>query len=110
MNRKIARRVIAKIAKREGIRVSEVREEMSKAIVEGYNNRETRGKWNDIFGEDTIPSPEEFITAIGGLLQNKRTILFAGHCSFNRVYIQASLKWSSPEYHISLSAHQCLIW
>ena len=36
MNRKIARRVIAKIAKREGIRVSEVREEMSKAIVEGY--------------------------------------------------------------------------
>ena len=48
--------------------VSEVREEMSKAIVEGYNNRETRGKWNDIFGEDTIPSPEEFITAIGGIV------------------------------------------
>ena len=68
MNRKIARRVIAKIAKREGISVSEVREEMSKAIVEGYNNRETRGKWNDIFGEDTIPSPEEFITAIGGIV------------------------------------------
>ena len=64
MNRKIAIRVIAKIAKREGIRVSE----MSKAIVEGYNNRETRGKWNDIFGEDTIPSPEEFITAIGGIV------------------------------------------
>ena len=59
MNRKIARRVIAKIAKREG---------MSKAVVEGYNIRETRGKWNDIFGEDTIPSPEEFITAIGGIV------------------------------------------
>lgn len=68
MNRKIARRVIAKIAKREGIKVSEVREEMSKAIVEGYNNEETKEKWNDIFEEGTIPSPEEFITAIGGIV------------------------------------------
>ena len=71
MNRKIARRVIAKIAKREGIRVSEVREEMSKAIMEGYKNKETRGNWNAIFGENTIPSPEEFITAIGGIVAKK---------------------------------------
>lgn len=61
MNRKIARRVIAKIAKREGIRVSEVREEMSKAIVEGYNNRETRGKWNDIFEKIQSPLPKNLL-------------------------------------------------
>lgn len=68
MNRKTARRVIAKIAKREGIRTSEVREEMSRAIMAGYSNKETRGKWDDVFGEDTIPSPEEFITTIGGIV------------------------------------------
>lgn len=68
MNRKIARRAIAKIAKKEGIRESEVREEMGRAIMEGYRNEETRGKWDDIFGEGTIPSPEEFITAIGGIV------------------------------------------
>lgn len=68
MNRKTARRAIARIAKREGIKVSEVREEMSRAIMAGYSNKETREKWNDIFGEDTIPSPEEFITAIGGIV------------------------------------------
>ena len=68
MNRKIAKRVISKIAKREGIRESEVREEMNRAIMAGYSNIETRGKWDDIFGKDTIPTPEEFITVIGGIV------------------------------------------
>lgn len=68
MNRKIARKVISKIAKREGIKESEVRKEMNKAIMAGYGNKETRGKWNEIFGENTIPSPEEFIATIGGIV------------------------------------------
>ena len=71
MNRKIARKAIARIANREGITVSEVREEISRAIMEGYKNRATRGNWNAIFGENTIPSPEEFITAIGGIVAKK---------------------------------------
>lgn len=68
MNRKIARKAIARIAKMEGIKESEVREEMSRAIMEGYKNKETRGNWNAIFGENTIPSPEEFIAVIGGIV------------------------------------------
>ena len=36
MNRKIARKAIARIAKLEGIKESEVREEMSRAILECY--------------------------------------------------------------------------
>ena len=71
MNRKIARKAIAQIAKMEGIKQSEVREEINKAIMEGYKNKETRGNWNAIFGENTIPSPEEFITAIGGIVAKK---------------------------------------
>lgn len=63
-----ARKAIAQIAKREGIKESEVREEISKAIMEGYNNIETREKWSAIFGENTIPSPEEFIATIGGIV------------------------------------------
>ena len=55
MNRKIARRVIAKIAKREGIRVSEVREEMSKAIVK-VTTTEKQGGNGTIFSEK-IQSP-----------------------------------------------------
>lgn len=71
MNRKIARKAIAQIAKMEGIKESEVREEISKAIMEGYKNKETRKNWNAIFGENTIPSPEEFITVIGGIVAKK---------------------------------------
>lgn len=69
MNRKNAREAIAKIAKREGIKESEVRDEMSRAIMAGYNNKETREMWDEIFGEDTIPSPEDFITTIGEIVE-----------------------------------------
>ena len=68
---KSARKAIAQIAKMEGIKQSEVREEINKAIMEGYKNEETRGNWNAIFGENTIPSPEEFITVIGGIVAKK---------------------------------------
>ena len=71
MKRKIARKAIAQIAKMEGIKESEVRAEINRAILEGYKNRATRGNWNAIFGENTIPSPEEFITAIGGIVAKK---------------------------------------
>lgn len=54
--------VIIKIAKKEGIKESEVREEMEKAILLGFLNRETRNNWEKIFGVGRLPSPEEFIT------------------------------------------------
>lgn len=65
MNRKSIRKAIAEIAKSEGIRKSEVKKEMKEAIMAGYNNPGTRHKWDEIFGENKIPSPEEFIEAMG---------------------------------------------
>lgn len=56
--------VITKIAKKEGIKESEVREEMEKAILLGFLNRETRTNWEKIFGVGRLPDPEEFIAKI----------------------------------------------
>lgn len=65
MNRKSIRKAIAEIAKREGIKKSDVKKEMKEAIMAGYNNTGARHKWDEIFGENKIPSPEEFIEAMG---------------------------------------------
>ena len=65
MNRKSTRKAIAEIAKSEGIKKSEVKKEMRAAIMAGYNNTETHQKWVKMFGENKIPSLEEFIEAMG---------------------------------------------
>lgn len=57
-------KVIRKIAKREGIKESEIRKEMEKAILIGFMNTETRSRWESIFGAGYLPSPEEFITKV----------------------------------------------
>lgn len=68
MKVKKTKKVISKIAKRKGIGENEVREEMQKAIFMGYMNPETRQRWEALFGKGRVPSPEEFITKIAGLV------------------------------------------
>lgn len=65
----IARQAIARIAEQEGISENKVIKEMEDAILKGHNNPATRQKWDDIFGKDTIPNPEEFIAKMYILMQ-----------------------------------------
>ena len=64
MKERVAKDVIKKIAKREGKSESEIREEMKQAILGGFLNKETRYKWDSLFGIGRLPSPEEFITVL----------------------------------------------
>lgn len=64
MNKRTAKDAIKKIAKREGKSESEIREEMEKAIMIGFLNKETRGKWDSLFGSGRLPSPEELIAIL----------------------------------------------
>lgn len=64
MNKRTAKDAIKKIAKREGKSESEIREEMERAIMIGFLNKETRCKWDSLFGLGRLPSPEEFITVL----------------------------------------------
>lgn len=64
MNKKSAKQAIKKIAIKHGITEEEVLKDMRTAILLGYLNDNTRQKWEEIFGKDTIPSPEEFIAKI----------------------------------------------
>lgn len=61
MGERAAKDAIKKIAKREGKSESEIRQEMEKAIMIGFLNKETRNKWDNLFGVGKLPSPEEFI-------------------------------------------------
>ena len=64
MNKRDAKGAIRKLAKREGKSESEIRQEMEKAILSGFLNKETRHKWDSLFGSGRLPSPEEFITVL----------------------------------------------
>lgn len=64
MREKAAKEVIKKIAKKEGKSENEIREEMEQAIMIGFLNKETRYKWESLFGSRRLPSPEEFITVL----------------------------------------------
>lgn len=64
MSEKAAKDAIKKIAKREGKSESEIREEMEKAIMIGFLNKETRNKWDSLFGAGRLPSLEEFIAVL----------------------------------------------
>ncbi|MDE5599221.1 MAG: hypothetical protein K2J04_15505 [Lachnospiraceae bacterium] len=56
--------MIKKIAKREGKSESEIREEIEEAIMIGFLNKDTRSRWDSLFGLERLPSPEEFITIL----------------------------------------------
>lgn len=64
MSKRAARDVIKKIAQKEGKSESEIREEMEKAIMIGFLNKETRSRWDSLFGSGRLPSPEEFIAVL----------------------------------------------
>lgn len=64
MSKRSAKDAIKKIAKREGKSESEIREEMEKAIMIGFLNKETGSRWNSLFRLGRLPSPEEFITVL----------------------------------------------
>ena len=64
MKERAAKDAIKKIAQREGKSESEIREEMEKAILVGFLNKETRYKWDSLFGIGRLPSPKEFITVL----------------------------------------------
>lgn len=64
MSKKAAKDVIKKIARRDGKSESEIREEMEEAIMIGFLNKDTRDKWDSLFGTGRLPSPEEFITIL----------------------------------------------
>ncbi len=68
MNERVAKDAIKKIAKRERKSESEIRKEMEKAILIGFMNNETRGKWDSLFGIGRLPSPEEFIMKIAEVM------------------------------------------
>lgn len=61
MSERAAKDAIKKIAKREGKSESEIRQEMEKAIMIGFLNKETRNMWDNLFGVGKLPSPEKFI-------------------------------------------------
>lgn len=67
--KKMGARAIAQIAKNNGISETEVRSEIEEALREGYSNNDTRKKWDEIFGKDVMPSPEEFIIKMAKVLQ-----------------------------------------
>ena len=64
MSEKAAKEVIKKIAKIEGKSENKIREEMEQAIMIGFLNKETRHKWDSLFGLGQLPSAEEFITVL----------------------------------------------
>ena len=64
MGKKAAKDAIREIAKREGKSESEIREEMEEAIMIGFLNKETRHKWDSLFGSGRLPSPEEVVAVL----------------------------------------------
>ena len=64
MSERAAKEAIKKITKSEGKSEGEIREEMEKSILIGFLNKDTRHKWDSLFGSGRLPSPEEFITVL----------------------------------------------
>lgn len=57
-------KIIRRIAKEHKVNEMAVRKEMEQAIMEGYQNPQTRQEWNRLFGSGHIPTPEEFIAVM----------------------------------------------
>lgn len=62
---------IEEVAKKRNLTVEEVRKEMQKEIMCAYENKESKDRWNKIFGENVIPTPEEFIMKLEEMLESK---------------------------------------
>lgn len=66
--------IIEKLAEKEGVRDSEIREEMKKAILSAYSNSKNRLLWDSLFGKGQLPSPEEFIMKLSSDKRNNISI------------------------------------
>ena len=58
------KKIIRRIAREHRVDEMTVRKEMEQAIMEGYQNPQTRQEWNLLFGAGHVPSPEEFIAVM----------------------------------------------
>lgn len=63
MNQRTANKAIMHIAKREGRKVDDIREEISRAIDIAYEARDEHPKWKELFG-NRKPTPEELVGII----------------------------------------------
>lgn len=61
MSKKAAKDAIEKIAKREGKSESEIREEIEEAIMIGFLNKETRHKWDSLFGLERLQAQKNLL-------------------------------------------------
>lgn len=64
MDTKRGNNAIKELARKKGLPEEYIRSQMKLAILEGYKNPETREKWNELFGEGHLPTPEEFIVTM----------------------------------------------
>ena len=65
-----AKRAIAKVARQQGISTSQCRSDIQEAITEAWTTSDPEAKLRQIqlVGEERIPTPEEFIVLVSGLL------------------------------------------
>jgi len=52
-----------------GVSEAYVREEIRLAILDAYNNKATKKRWAETFGEGVLPTPEEFIITVAEKLR-----------------------------------------
>lgn len=66
-----AGRIIHKVASQQGISCSQCRAQMASAIREAWAtaDQETRLRQIQLVGEERIPTPEEFIILVSGLIR-----------------------------------------
>lgn len=59
---------IAQVAKINGVSEEYVRKEIQKEIIAAQMDKEIRNRWNEIFGANVVPTPEEFVMKMGQML------------------------------------------
>jgi len=67
------RAALREVARQEGISVAEVRKEINIAIAEAMRTEDPKAKalWRSLFPEGYVPTPEEFIVVVAGVVQKQ---------------------------------------
>ena len=68
------KKAINDIAKREGKSVNAVRKEIAASIKDAYSNQRTRKRWDELFGEGVVTTPEQFLDVMAEELKNKNNL------------------------------------
>ena len=65
-----ASQIIAKVAKQQGISTAQCRSDIAACIAEAWATTDpvTKQRQMELVGEERIPTPEEFIILVAGLL------------------------------------------